>query len=196
LIGAPSMNKLASLSAGTLLREARQSKNLSLAELAQAIKMPVQKLQLLEADQTDQLPGDAFVRALAQTVCRFLQIDAAGVMAVLPSSPAHGLDRMSHGLNQPFHDDHARSKNPIVLLAVALAVAALVMYTLPKHWVTSYWPLQKNEPAPSGGVVTQIIIPATAASQDDVGTSLGTGTTVTPVLTTPTGEFAASAVAP
>ena len=67
-------------SAGALLRQARQAQGLHIAALAAAIKVTPRKLELLEADRYDELPDATFVRALAQTVCRSLKIDAAPVL--------------------------------------------------------------------------------------------------------------------
>ena len=72
------------VSAGRLLREARQAKGLHVAVLASAIKVAPRKLEALEADRYEELPDATFTRALAQTVCRTLKIDAAPVLAWSP----------------------------------------------------------------------------------------------------------------
>ncbi len=129
--------------AGGLLRQARQAQGLHIAALATSIKVTPQKLELLEADRFDELPGAAFTRALAQTVCRTLKIDAGPVLALLPSSVDKGLERMSRGLNEPFRDKPGRQpptdfsflKNPVRLGAVALIVLAVAVYVLPSNWI-------------------------------------------------------------
>jgi cytoskeleton protein RodZ len=63
--------------AGTLLREARMEAGLHIAALAVALKVPVAKLEALEADNFAVLPDTVFVRALASSVCRTLKIDSA-----------------------------------------------------------------------------------------------------------------------
>jgi cytoskeleton protein RodZ len=132
-------------SAGALLRQARKARGLHIAALANAIKVSPQKLQLLESDRYDELPDATFTRALAQTVCRFLKIDPAPVMALLPQPADESLVRMSHGLNAPFRDrpgrrvprDYAVFKNPGVVGAMLIMVAAIVLYFFPQHWVPS-----------------------------------------------------------
>src|SRR4051794_28281465 len=69
-------------SAGRLLREAREARRMPIAALASAIKVAPRKLEMLEADRFDQLVDPTFARALAQTVCRSLKIDAAPVLAL------------------------------------------------------------------------------------------------------------------
>src|SRR5689334_24448147 len=92
-------------SAGRLLREARERQGLHIAALAAAIKVPPHKLEMLEADRFDALPDATFTRALAQTVCRALKIDPAGVLVLLPpTSAGHRLEHVGGGLNAPFRE--------------------------------------------------------------------------------------------
>lgn len=71
-------------SAGALLREAREAAGLHVGALAVSLKVPVRKLEALEADDLGQLPDAVFARALAAAVCRALKIDVAQVLARLP----------------------------------------------------------------------------------------------------------------
>ena len=74
----------AAKSAGQLLREAREAQGLHVAALAVALKVPVKKLEALEADRLEELPDAVFVRALASSVCRALKIDPAPILEKLP----------------------------------------------------------------------------------------------------------------
>lgn len=76
------------ITAGAALRQAREATGLHIAALAVALKVPVKKLEALEADQYDQLPDMVFARALASSVCRNLKMDASAVLALLPQSAA------------------------------------------------------------------------------------------------------------
>ena len=73
-----------SVTAGALLRDAREAAGLHIAALAVALKVPVAKLEALEADNFSALPDMVFVRALASSVCRTLKIDPQAVLALLP----------------------------------------------------------------------------------------------------------------
>jgi cytoskeleton protein RodZ len=53
------------LSAGALLRQARERSGLHIGALSVSLKVPVQRLEALEADRYDLLPGPVFIRALA-----------------------------------------------------------------------------------------------------------------------------------
>lgn len=129
--------------AGGLLRQARQAQGLHIAALAAAIKVTPRKLELLESDQFDQLPDATFTRALAQTVCRTLKVDAAPVLALMPPLRGHRLDELSEGLNTPFRERPGRMvpgewvsfASPLVWIAGLLVLAALFVYLMPASWV-------------------------------------------------------------
>lgn len=129
-------------SPGEMLRTAREQQGLHLAELAAAIKVTPRKLEALEADRWDELPGSTFVRALAQTVCRTLKIDAAPVLALMPPPGGLGLEPVGGGLNAPFRDRPGRdvpslalgAMRPMVLAAAVLLLAALALIWVPERY--------------------------------------------------------------
>ena len=155
----PSEPQQAALTAGGLLRQARLAKGLHIAALATSIKVAPRKLELLEGDRFDELPGATFTRALAQTVCRSLKIDAAPVLALLPQPVEQSLSHMGLGLNAPFRDRPGRRvpsdlqflKSPIVWGAVFLVLASLALYLLPAGWI--------NDLAQAPNVVTEPVLP-------------------------------------
>ena len=131
--------------AGGLLRRARQAQGLHIAALAAAIKVVPRKLELLESDQFDQLPDATFTRALAQTVCRTLKIDAAPILALLPPPNGHRLEQVAVGLNTPFRERPGRMvpkelatvATPALWIAALLLIGALVVYFVPSAWLQS-----------------------------------------------------------
>ncbi len=74
------------LSPGQMLRAAREAKGMHLAVLSVALKVPTRQLEALERDEYDAFRGVTFLRALAQSVCRYLGMDPAPVLAGLPQS--------------------------------------------------------------------------------------------------------------
>lgn len=62
-------------SVGSKLREARNRRKLSLAEVEAATKIRGRYLQAIEDDEWDQLPGDTYARAFIRTYGRFLGLD-------------------------------------------------------------------------------------------------------------------------
>lgn len=79
-------------SPGDLLRHAREQSGLHIVALAAALKVPVRKLEALEANRWQDLQDATFVRALASSVCRQLKIDAAPVLSGLPAGVQVKLD--------------------------------------------------------------------------------------------------------
>lgn len=126
-------------SAGTLLREAREAAGLHIAALAVSLKVPVRKLEALEADRLDLLPDAVFVRALASSVCRTLKIDPTPVLERLPQTAAPRLVRDTGGINTPFRapsDGRGPTwfdqlSRPVFLAVFALLLGALVLIFLP-----------------------------------------------------------------
>jgi cytoskeleton protein RodZ len=101
--GSDAVNLTQSLTAGRMLRNAREAVGLHVGALAVSMKVPVKKLEALEADRFDLLPDAVFVRALASSVCRTLKIDAAPVLEKLPRSHAPQLGPGSRAVNEPFY---------------------------------------------------------------------------------------------
>lgn len=126
-------------SAGQLLRQAREAAGLHIAALAVSLKVPVKKLEALEADRFDLLPDAVFVRALAASVCRTLKVDAALVLKILPQTTNPKFVYMGAGINAPFRapgDGPGPSiwtqvSRPAVLVGLALLLGALVLILLP-----------------------------------------------------------------
>lgn len=126
------------LSAGAILRAARERQGVHIAMLAAAIKVSPRKLDALENDRYDELPDATFTRALAQTVCRALKIDVAPVLAKLPQGSTSALEQVSAGLNTPFRERPGRAEigsslppMPLVWGGVALLAAAAIVALWP-----------------------------------------------------------------
>ncbi|HQQ69250.1 MAG TPA: helix-turn-helix domain-containing protein [Alicycliphilus sp.] len=134
------MPNAAGMSAGTLLRQGREAAGVHIDMLAGALKVPVAKLQALEADDYAAFPDHVFMRALASSMCRVLKVDVAPVLALLPQgAPLHlPPDR---AINASFKDSGRRSgkggsleqpKSRLVGIAVvALLLGALAVAFLP-----------------------------------------------------------------
>jgi len=128
-----------SLTAGQLIRRAREANGLHIAALAVSLKVSVKKLEALEADQLDQIQDPVFVRGLASSVCRALKIDPTPVLALMriTNKPVLGADES--GMNLPFHASgpvpgktiRTQLSRPVVLGALALLCGALVLFFSP-----------------------------------------------------------------
>lgn len=122
-----------------LLRQSREAAGLHIAALAAALKVPVKKLEALEAGRYEELPDMTFARALASSACRHLKIDTAPVLAQIPLGHAAKLGDSPQAINAPFRNVQDPApfnpmgwlSRPAVLGAIALLLAALVLVFLP-----------------------------------------------------------------
>lgn len=202
-------SSLAPATAGSLLRQARVAKGLHVAALATSIKVAPRKLELLEADRYDDLPGATFTRALAQTVCRTLKIDSAPVLALLPQPADQGLSQLSRGLNEPFRDKPGRRvpsdlsffKSPVVLAAGVLVLASAMLYLLPAGWITEITQLGRGatreadaapEPATEASAVVTLPPPEVAVAASDVFPASAPAASALPMASAPAATPAAS----
>jgi cytoskeleton protein RodZ len=122
------------MSAGAMVRKAREAAGLHIGALAVLLRVPVKKLEALEADRFDLLPDVVFVRALAASVCRNLNIDPLPVLAKLPQTATTRLRTDESGINVTFRSGVGGSgslfwdqfSRPVVLVGFALLIGALL----------------------------------------------------------------------
>ncbi|MBX3637613.1 MAG: helix-turn-helix domain-containing protein [Rubrivivax sp.] len=152
-------------SPGALLRAAREKQGLHIAALAAAIKVAPRKLDALENDRWHELPDATFTRALAQTVCRTLKIDARPVLDLLPAAGTVALEPAGGSLNTPFDGPPGREGpaaasfaiRPMVWAAAVLMAAAVIVYVLPEGLFGGLAGPSRPAPAPAS-----VALPASA----------------------------------
>jgi cytoskeleton protein RodZ len=131
------------LKAMTGIRQARLNKGLSLETLASILKVTPAKLDALESGRYEELPDLAFARALAKTVCRYLELDPAVVLSTFPSVQPVDLSS-SDQKGVPFKASKARLNLDVAssmpfklefnsqwLLPLGILLAALLVYLMP-----------------------------------------------------------------
>lgn len=122
------------------LKEAREAAGLHIAALAAALKVPVKKLEALEAGRYSELPDLTFARALASSACRQLKVDPAPILQQIPLGGSPKLGDHGHALNAPFNPGRDEEpinplswlSRPALLAAIALLLGALVIVFLPR----------------------------------------------------------------
>nr|WP_295771260.1 RodZ domain-containing protein [Rhodoferax sp.] len=128
------------ITAGSMMRNAREAAGLHVAALAVSMKIPVKKLEALEADRLDLLHDAVFVRALAASVCRALKIDPAPILSKLPLNIVPRLNPDERGINAPFHSPSnaagmaipALLSKPSTLVVLGLVVAGIAVFFFPE----------------------------------------------------------------
>lgn len=159
--------------AGQLIRAARMAKGMHTALLSVTLKVPVRQLEALEADQYDAFKGPVFVRALASSVCRHLQMDPTPVLALLPPSA----DRLP--LHRPSLEPLTSEKSmragrlaffrsiPIQTVSIAVLMLALIAALLwmpsPSTW--SWWPSASKEAVSADQAVQLLPAPEPVTSE-------------------------------
>jgi cytoskeleton protein RodZ len=185
------------LSAGLLLRQAREASGLHIAALAVALKVPVAKLEALEQDRMDLLPDAVFGRALAASVCRHLKVDPAPLLARLPRGDLPTLTlrdqrqqpRFNVTNSQAGKSAWARVSKPTALAGVALLLATLGVTFLPELkgsllTVRESADRQASLPSPESAPLTLDLTSSTLPIQPIAGLSSGSAIPVTDAKTT------------
>lgn len=120
------------LSPGHCLREARESRGLSIADVTQAIKFSPRQIEAIERDDFDTLPGNTFVRGIIRSYAKLLRIEEEPLLAMLvPQKSA--ADSEIHapqdtGAELPLPGEW-RSRLPLLALVIALAAIAVAAAT-------------------------------------------------------------------
>lgn len=148
------------------LQQAREGAGLHIAALAAALKVPVRKLEALEAGRYEELPDLTFARALASSACRHLRIDPAPVLAQIPLPGRPVLADTTKSLDTSFRSprEGAIATNAgaparrVWWVAAVLGAGAVALY---------FWPAALDEKAP-GPVPAEMVRPAPAESQAPV----------------------------
>lgn len=194
------------VTAGALLRRAREAVGLHVGALAVSLKVPVRKLEALEDDRWDQLPDAVFVRALAASICRTLKVDPQPVLDRLPQAAAPRLVQARDGINTTFRapSDSAaptwrdQLSRPVFLIVFALLLGALVLVLLPSMQqedsvaaATSSW-LAISPPQPVASPATAVETAALSVSAANVAQPVAAVGTASALL--PTAAASASSV--
>lgn len=150
---------------GRTLAEARAARNLTLAEVAQQLKLSATQVEALEADAYDRLPGPVFVRGFVRNYARLLELDAEALVSQLElphvSQPASAAIPLSRNIPFP---EQGRTHWVLYASALALVIAAVVSFeaffsTPPEAAVSAVTP----KPV-AGTVVAQPALPAREAA--------------------------------
>lgn len=129
------------VTAGVLLRQAREAARMQLPVMAATLKVPQHKLEALEADDYAAFPDHVFMRALAMGMCRTLHIDAESVLAKLPRTEIKSLAKTGPGINEtvkvrssfkvtgtPLDSGNSSSRKIAAGVLILLAAAAAVYF--------------------------------------------------------------------
>ncbi len=178
---------------GDLLRQAREARGLTVANVAQMLKLGVRQIEAMEAGRFDLLPGPAFVRGFLRNYARLLGIDADPLVeAVAPElsgaqrvelSPVSNADGV-----MPASGERRISSTPVALVAFGLLLVVLAGWyfdwfrtpdpvEMPVPLAVQPEPSSDNEPlfppasdgdpAPAGVAVEPVLPPSEEAAAEE-----------------------------
>jgi len=76
---------------GVALKQAREARNLGIAEVASTLKLTPRQIEAIESEAFEQLPGSAFARGFVRNYARYLGLDPAPLLERM-EQPARGQD--------------------------------------------------------------------------------------------------------
>lgn len=170
-------------SAGALLRAAREAAGLSVAAVAQQLKLAPRQVTALEDGDFGKLPGRTFVRGFVRNYARLLHLDTDAVLAALPeTAPPSSLELPSlaptpRPMGELPADLHAKPSParwaiPLALVAV-VTIAAVYEITRPPAESAKATPADRAGASPVQAPPTAAPPPATTSA-----TLPGTSTTL------------------
>lgn len=119
---------------GARLRLAREMRQLTVDDVALALRLGPRQVDALERGNWQGLPGQTFIRGFVRNYARFLQIDPAPLMDQLDDSLGKPADSLNVPAGKPTampSGQHRRSRPLIVAGLVFVALAVLVYVLLP-----------------------------------------------------------------
>ena len=114
------------LSVGKILREARISQGLTVADVASSIKFAPRQVEALEADDFSHLPELAFVRGFVRSYARLLNIDETSLLDSLPRAHQQLTSVQGELAGVPFSTSRSTRRVNVTWLSAALALAVFL----------------------------------------------------------------------
>lgn len=171
-------------SPGRRLREARETRGLSVADVANSIKFSPRQIETIERDDFDKLPGATFVRGFIRSYAKLLQLDNQPLLTMLdqqkPQADAeiHLPQDTGAALPQP---GEQRSYLPYLALLVTLLAMVVALATY------FDWPGGAGKSKPASNAAVPIVLPPQAQIEQPAATLVEPGQPV-PLNTQPLGQ--------
>ncbi|MFI8717633.1 helix-turn-helix domain-containing protein [Stenotrophomonas sp. NPDC077464] len=161
---------------GARLRQAREASGLTLEEVGQTLRMPVQVVKSLEAEQWDRLGAPVFVRGQLKSYARLLKIDLGDVLDQSRIGPVVPPQLVSHT-----HTPRAR-RIAESLGRRALYVGITAVLAVPV-WFATRGHFDAASPAPNTASLD--VIPAAVPVAGSTAPSAPAATSAAPAATPP-----------
>ena len=152
---------------GALLRQRRTERQLSVEDVAQALRLAPKQLRAIEQDDYDHLPGPTYVRGYLRSYAQFLGLSADTVLEFYNRQPAaaKAIDLAKHAPTPQMNSDHH------VIKITTLIVAGLVLGLAAVWWQgRDDSPIRLRKPPAAAKVEAVVPDIAPAPRQDTVST--------------------------
>ncbi len=196
------------LSAGAMLREAREAMGLAVDSAAVSLKLASRQIIALENDEYEKLPARTFVRGFVRNYARLLHIDPDAVLAALPpeahaeSSPAAiSVGRPTSAMpTLPVDSDFPRAQRKVwrwLIVLFILALFFLVLLFKPKieTWLEDLQKTAGSETVQEEMLIAPSVDPAEESLPPSAVILLGEETTASAEAPSDTSEPEAAATA-
>lgn len=151
---------------GDLLRQTREEKNLTLADVEQEIKIRSRYLEALEAEEFDILPGNVYLYGFLRSYATFLGLDATELVSQVKSHlQENEAEPEVPKVRSPVYTSTTGNiGKKIKLLAIGLAICLLLVYFL------SYFanqPVTRNDDPPMEQPIIEEALDETEPQETD-----------------------------
>lgn len=125
------------VSVGQQLRQAREARNLAVADIARTLKLGQRQVEALENGNWQGLPGVTFIRGFVRNYARLVGVDAAPLMVQLDQSLTKPTDTLDVAESRPTRiyttgsSASRKNRQMVVIGAIILSVAGLIYFLLP-----------------------------------------------------------------
>lgn len=176
------------LSVGKILREARISQGLNVADVASSIKFAPRQVEALEADDFVHLPELAFVRGFVRSYARLLHIDEIPLLDSLPRAHQQLTSVQDDLPGVPFSTSQSTRRINMTWLFAAMGIAVFLGFAI---WLSQDKPAAKKAaenyaavaPVP---IAQPVVSEVAAASAVEIASPVLAGPTVaTPAIVSP-----------
>jgi cytoskeletal protein RodZ len=162
---------------GEILRQAREDKGLSLAQVEEEIKIRSTYLQALEESDFERLPAPVYVKGFLRNYASFLGLDAEEMLALYEEPHAQPGTSVPSMLDEPLEPLSWHRWWPYGLVLLVIVAAAIGLWGYQRYY--GALPFLRSEATPTIAPTSTVAVPSPTAP-------LATATTAPTRTATPT----------
>jgi cytoskeleton protein RodZ len=138
---------------GAELRQARETRGLSIEDVAQQLKFAPRQIESLEAERFERLPGPTIARGMVRNYARLLKLEPEPILARMAPRPAADSAELAARFKQPVPFSDSGRRSTLIYAGFSIGVlllVAVVAYEWQQERATPEFvaPAQPERPAP------------------------------------------------